>query len=113
MESTMQNVPKEFGYRQLLIQQLDRCCFLSSNIRIALKKSGTVSRINKKNFKSAVKSLGMILKPYWSGEYTKEFRKGVKSYDDALELLGHTMTLMKSEGLLLEKEYFPGPDDAI
>lgn len=104
---------KEFGYRQALIQQVDRCNFLSSQIYFTKKKTGKTSAINKINYKYAVRQLAMMLNPYWDNVFKIKYSNVGEKYEDFLMLFGEIMVLMHNNNLLLEREYVPGTKDAI
>lgn len=106
---------KEYGYRQLLINQADRVTQLSSNILLLRKKSGGVSKINMINFRHAVRSLAMLMKPYWDKDFiaTTKPIKEKKDLNSQYEFFGEIMNLMKRTKLLLEKEITLNEDGTI
>lgn len=112
-EEQIQIVRKEFGYRQILMQQLNTILYLASNILFTKKKIGKVSKINYVNFKFAVRALATALKPYWTTDFATKFVNRKNTFEAHWDIFGELMLLMKSNNLLLEEEYVPGPDDAI
>lgn len=111
MEETSDPTRKEFGYRQSLINQIERIGFISANILQMKKKSGIVSKINAVNFRYAIRTLAILLKPYWDDKLPEMPKK--KDMDTWFDYFGEVMELMKRTKLLLEKEITLDEDGSV